>query len=50
MSSHFVHHNDMAFERAREFIPERWLGEGSSELQKLLVPFSRGPRSCPAQK
>ncbi|KAJ6118935.1 hypothetical protein N7471_013555 [Penicillium samsonianum] len=49
MSSHFVHHNEAAFEQADEFIPERWLQEGSTDLQKFLVPFSRGPRSCPAQ-
>lgn len=46
MSSHFVHRDPTIFEKPDEFIPDRWLGENAKDLEKWLVPFSKGPRSC----
>lgn len=36
------------FKRAKEFIPERWLGdeEFCSDRRDCFNPFSVGPRSC----
>lgn len=41
-----VHQNEEIFADALAFIPDRWLKEGAKELEKWLVPFSRGPRMC----
>ncbi|KAL5050939.1 hypothetical protein BDW71DRAFT_215080 [Aspergillus fruticulosus] len=49
-SSHFVHSNPDIFEDAHSFIPERWLGEKGKLLDKWLLAFSRGPRSCLGQQ
>nr|CAG4640893.1 EOG090X06YP [Eulimnadia texana] len=39
------------FEKAREFIPERWLDKNASEkLSFLLVPFGAGKRMCPGRR
>lgn len=46
MSSHIVHRNATLFEDPDVFKPERWLGEDGKKLERWLVPFSRGPRSC----
>ncbi|KIW18531.1 hypothetical protein PV08_02819 [Exophiala spinifera] len=46
MSSHFVHRNADIFEEPNEFRPERWLGPDARKLERWLVSFSRGPRSC----
>lgn len=46
MSSHFVHRNASVFEDPNEFVPERWLGTDGRNLDRWLVSFSRGPRSC----
>jgi cytochrome P450 len=46
MSSHFVHRNARVFEDPNEFVPERWLGADGRNLDRWLVSFSRGPRSC----
>ncbi|KAL6246705.1 hypothetical protein RBB50_006012 [Rhinocladiella similis] len=46
MSSHFVHRNADIFEQPNEFKPERWLGADGRKLERWLVSFSRGPRSC----
>lgn len=46
MSSHFVHRNASVFEDPNEFVPQRWLGTDGRSLDKWLVSFSRGPRSC----
>ncbi|KAI0047712.1 putative P450 monooxygenase [Auriscalpium vulgare] len=42
----FVQHVDSAFERANEFLPERWLREDAKALESSILVFSRGPRSC----
>lgn len=45
-----LHENEDQFPDAQVFKPERWLDsknqETSHRLQRYLVPFSRGPRSC----
>jgi cytochrome P450 len=40
----FVHNNATIFPEPSRFRPERWLE--NSDLDKWLVAFSRGPRSC----
>ncbi|KAI9783670.1 MAG: hypothetical protein M1839_003518 [Geoglossum umbratile] len=46
MSSMFVHNDETIFPEPEEFSPDRWLGPDSKALEKWLVAFSRGPRSC----
>ncbi|KAL2784370.1 cytochrome P450 [Aspergillus keveii] len=48
-ASHFIHRNPEIFSDPDEFRPERWLGEESHALDKWLLSFSRGPRSCLGQ-
>ncbi|KAI9865057.1 MAG: hypothetical protein M1830_006062, partial [Pleopsidium flavum] len=50
MSSWFVHHNESIYEKPEQFRPERWLNSGSINLEKWLVVFSKGPRSCLGMK
>ncbi|TKA72784.1 hypothetical protein B0A49_03538 [Cryomyces minteri] len=40
----FVHYNADTFNDPMAFSPERWLED--PELEKWLVPFSKGPRMC----
>ncbi|KAG7453091.1 cytochrome P450 [Guyanagaster necrorhizus] len=42
----FVLMNKGIFSQPHSFRPERWLQQESQSLEKYLVPFSRGPRSC----
>jgi hypothetical protein len=49
-ASHFIHRNPEIFSDPDEFRPERWLGEESHALDKWLLSFSRGPRSCLGQQ
>ncbi|KAI9846675.1 MAG: hypothetical protein M1837_003730 [Sclerophora amabilis] len=44
MSSYLLHTNEEIFSRPYEFIPERWLDK--PELERYLVPFSKGSRRC----
>jgi hypothetical protein len=46
MSGIFVHKSEVIFEDPEEFDPGRWMDKDSKELEKWLVSFSRGPRSC----
>lgn len=48
MSAVFMHQNAEMFPDPKRFRPERWLGksEGTGEMERHFVPFSRGPRSC----
>ena len=45
-SAVFVHRDGTLFQEPLEFKPERWLQPDSHELDKFLVPFSKGTRSC----
>lgn len=46
MSYYFLHNNPSIFPEPSKFDPTRWLGPQATELEKWLVPFSRGPRAC----
>ncbi|KIM39662.1 hypothetical protein M413DRAFT_19768 [Hebeloma cylindrosporum] len=46
MGASLVHRNAKIFPDPCSFKPERWLQEDSAELEKYLVSFSKGPRSC----
>jgi cytochrome P450 len=48
MSPLDIHFNETIFPEPRVFRPERWLGEEKKvqELERYLVPFSRGSRNC----
>lgn len=46
MSSFFVHTSPTIFKDPEKFVPDRWLGEEAAGLEKWLVAFSKGPRSC----
>ena len=42
----FVHYDESIFPKPHEFMPDRWLQPDSKALEKWLVAFSKGPRSC----
>jgi cytochrome P450 len=44
MTPLLIHQNEDIFPDAEVFRPERWLSD--KKLQRYLVAFSRGPRSC----
>lgn len=46
MSLRDVHLDGSIFENPRQFKPERWLGGNKQELERFLVPFSKGTRGC----
>ncbi|KAL0570708.1 hypothetical protein V5O48_011259 [Marasmius crinis-equi] len=46
MSNCLLHLNSDIFPEPHAFKPERWLQDDSSKLDKYLVTFARGPRSC----
>ncbi|MCJ1395324.1 hypothetical protein MMC18_008208 [Xylographa bjoerkii] len=47
MSVRMIHHNQDIFPDSQKYDPERWLqGDKSKTLEKYLVTFSRGSRSC----
>ncbi|KAF5361518.1 hypothetical protein D9758_006130 [Tetrapyrgos nigripes] len=46
MANSFVHLNPNVFVEPERFKPERWLQADSSSLEKYLVAFGKGPRSC----
>jgi len=46
MGHTMVHRNPEIFPEPLEFLPERWLKDDSQHLDKYLVAFSKGPRSC----
>lgn len=45
MSSFFVHQSATIFKEPETFNPSRWL-QDEKDLEKWLVAFSKGPRSC----
>jgi cytochrome P450 len=46
MSALFVHNSETIFKDAKTFNPDRWLDPDSASVDKWLVSFSKGPRSC----
>ena len=38
--------NEVAFDNATEFIPERWIDGDKDRMSKAHLPFSTGPRAC----
>ena len=46
MGATILHKNPKIFPNPTSFDPSRWLQENSSDLEKYLVSFSKGPRSC----
>jgi len=47
MTSTLIHQNPDIFPQPLEFLPERWLDSNEKQqLEKYLVPFSRGSRQC----
>lgn len=46
MAPPFVHNNTCIFPNPQTFTPDRWLQPDSGDLDKYLVAFSKGPRSC----
>ncbi|KAF7126040.1 hypothetical protein CNMCM5793_002399 [Aspergillus hiratsukae] len=46
MSAYFLHRDPRIFPRPMEFIPERWLGNVTPEMNRNFVPFSKGSRHC----
>lgn len=46
ISSWTAHRDESLFPDPEKFKPERWLGEGSRELQSGFIPFSTGARGC----
>jgi cytochrome P450 len=45
-SAYSYHMSEQYFTDAKSFKPERWLTPDSGELEKRLVSFSKGSRSC----
>lgn len=46
MGATVVHRNAEIFPEPYTFSPERWLQSDSQDLERYLVSFSKGPRSC----
>lgn len=46
MGAPILHANPDIFPDPISFVPERWMGEENQSLDKYLVAFSKGPRSC----
>jgi hypothetical protein len=48
-STAWNHHNEAIYDRAREFVPERWLGpdkEAVARLEHYFRPWGHGQRAC----
>ncbi|KAJ8079332.1 hypothetical protein PM082_021834 [Marasmius tenuissimus] len=45
-AAYFSHMNPTIFSDPHKFVPERWIGSDSRDLEKHLVAFSKGPRMC----
>lgn len=46
MTAVLTHQNEELFPEPKTFRPERWLGAEGKRLDKFLVVFNRGTRSC----
>lgn len=45
-----ITHDPALFSEPNSFVPERWLGDDSKDLEKWFLVFSRGSRGCLGQK
>lgn len=52
MTSMINHWNEELFPRPDDFLPERWLldGQPNHRLEKMLISFGKGSRSCLGEK
>ena len=53
MTSMINHFDKELFPNPEEFVPERWLTDGGQpdyKLQRMLIAFGRGSRSCMGEK
>lgn len=46
MSGYLMHTDSTVYEKPFDFVPERWLGDISPNMNRNFVPFSRGSRNC----
>lgn len=46
MTALLTHQNERIFPEPQVFKPERWLGTENKRLERYLIPFNRGTRSC----
>lgn len=44
------HYDEEVFPEPWKFIPERWLGEYDARMDRNMIPFGRGGRSCLGRK
>jgi unspecific monooxygenase len=45
-AAYSVHRNEEVFERAEEWLPERWMGEKKEEVKNWFWAFGSGSRGC----
>ncbi|KAJ8064720.1 hypothetical protein OCU04_007039 [Sclerotinia nivalis] len=50
IAASFVHYLEEIFDSPASFNPDRWLREDGAALEKWLIAFSKGPRTCLGQK
>ena len=50
MSHISIQMNENIFPSPEKFIPDRWLGDEGSSLERWNVAFSKGPRQCIGMK
>ncbi|CAG8255281.1 unnamed protein product [Penicillium salamii] len=43
---HSMHFDEDVFPEPSEFMPERWLRDNRTDLDRYLTPYSRGSRAC----
>jgi len=48
-SAYMIHTNSEHFPEPNKLVPERWQGEDGKKLEKYMLAFSKGPRSCIGQ-
>ena len=48
--AYLQHYNAAVYPDPWAFVPDRWLGEYDSQMDRSFVPFGRGTRTCPGKK
>lgn len=46
LSSTLIHHDESIFPESYSFKPERWINDPTGHLDRYLVAFTKGSRSC----